>query len=120
MKKLLLLLILAGCSVDYTSREAETKAENENQFQNPTTVGHLADGKAVKLIEHRRTPNSPIHYIYFVGEDITVNTRSGKADVVHVMLNGKQLTVMQAQIELSALDAKNKADELNRLRAPHK
>lgn len=118
-KKLLLLFVLAGCSVDHKNREAETKAENEKQFQNPATVGHLADGKAVRVIEYRQCPGCTIHYIYFVGEDITVNTRSNKTDTVYVMLNGKQLTVLQAQIELTAQDAKNKADELKRIRSPH-
>lgn len=79
------LVLLVGCDVEEDRRQAQV--HNEQSLTRPELVGTTPDGRQVNrvLVLYKDPDHISLrkHYIYFVGNDVTVNydVSSGKATV---------------------------------------
>lgn len=121
----LVLMLCASCDsassykAVYDKKEAELKPVNDSALLNPEIVSKLADGTVVKRVE-LQIPYTYSHYIYFVGSTITVNkeVKHGKSrsNEVTVILNGKEVSAIEAQVQISNIQLKNQEQELAKSR----
>lgn len=79
---------------------------NTNSLKSPETVGTLPDGQILQVVVVRRADNAYPHYVYFVGNTVTVN---------HSVSSGKTTrNDVQAFIGYADKDILEKAKEIQK------
>lgn len=113
-----LIIAIPGCS---KSDPVKEKVEEQPKPIHPKIMGTLPDGHTLQeVIIHYESGRN--QFVYFVGPGTTVNTevRTKSHSEPTVTINGKEMSLDQAVIELNAAATKYHEQELARLRSQPK
>ena len=92
MKYILTIIVSIFCLGCNGRSQSELNEENTKNFNSPTVVGKLPDGRSINCV--KRELSFTTHFIYFIDNTVTVNhletTGKTQTNKVEVLINGQK------------------------------
>ncbi len=113
---------LGGCSTKRTEGEQhQVESETESSLAKPEIIGKTPDGQTVYRAHITNVPYGyHDHWVYWIGQTVTVNHEetAGKTTTnqVEVTINGKSMTMLEAQTQITKMAQEKQTAELKQLR----